>query len=113
MPRTLCDPQVRADRRQQIRGKNVVNRDEVSLLREALKFTEVRLDHRGPRGGAGDDFSSRNAPSMAWRIAASGARRFIQISHCAAPCARNISTPDTVAMPLRDASFRSWVLSGR
>src|ERR1700674_1708143 len=46
VPRTLRDSQIGADGRQQICGKHVIDRDEVSLLREALKFTEVRLDHR-------------------------------------------------------------------
>src|SRR6267143_176181 len=42
---TQGDSQIGADRRQQIRGKNVVDRDEVALFRKALKFTEIRLDH--------------------------------------------------------------------
>src|SRR6266852_84772 len=43
--RTLRDTKICADGGQQVRGKNMVNRDEVALFREALKFAEVRLDH--------------------------------------------------------------------
>src|SRR5438552_4885850 len=46
IPRALGNPQVGADRCQQIRGKNVIDRDKVALFRETLKFAEVRLDHR-------------------------------------------------------------------
>src|SRR6266568_2764188 len=43
--RSLGDAQIGADGSQQIRGKNIVDGDEVALFREALKFAEVRLDH--------------------------------------------------------------------
>src|SRR6267143_123482 len=45
IPRALGDSQIGADGSQQIRGKNIVDRDEVALFRKALKFTEARLDH--------------------------------------------------------------------
>ena len=45
IPRTLGDSQIGADGRQQIRGKNIVDGNEVSLFRKALEFAEVRLDH--------------------------------------------------------------------
>src|SRR5207247_6980896 len=45
VPRTLGDAQIGADGSQQIRGKNIGDRDEVTLFREAPKFSEVRLDH--------------------------------------------------------------------
>src|SRR5260370_39706258 len=43
--RTLGDAQIGTDGRQQIRGKNIVDRDEIALFGEALEFAEVRLDH--------------------------------------------------------------------
>ena len=43
--RALRDAQVGAYRSQQVRGKYIVNGDEVSLFREALEFAEVRLNH--------------------------------------------------------------------
>ena len=45
VPGTLGDSQIGADRSQQIRGKDIVDGDKVALFREALKFSEVRLDH--------------------------------------------------------------------
>ncbi len=45
IPGTLGNAQVGADGGQQVRGKNVVDRDEIALFGEALKFAEVRLDH--------------------------------------------------------------------
>ena len=44
--RALGDAQVGAHGSEQIGGQNVVNRDEIALLGEALKFFEVGLDHR-------------------------------------------------------------------
>ena len=43
--RALRDAQVGTHGRQQIRGKYVVDRDEVSLLRETLELLEVGLHH--------------------------------------------------------------------
>src|SRR5260370_53764 len=45
IPGTLGNAQVGADRSQQVRRKNVIDRDEIALFSEALKFAEVRLDH--------------------------------------------------------------------
>src|SRR5207302_216768 len=45
VPRTLRDTQISADGGQQIRGENIVDRNEIALFGEALKFAEVRLDH--------------------------------------------------------------------
>src|SRR5467141_3386879 len=45
VPRALGDAQIGADWSQQIGGKNIGDRDEVALFREALKFVEIRLDH--------------------------------------------------------------------
>ncbi len=45
VPCTLGDAQIGANGSQQIGGKNVVDRDEVTLFRETLEFAEVRLDH--------------------------------------------------------------------
>ncbi len=45
IPRALGDAQIGAYGGQQIRGKNVVDRDEVALFGEALEFAEIRLDH--------------------------------------------------------------------
>ncbi len=44
--RALSDAKVCAHRGQKICGKNVVDRDQVALLGEALKFFEVGLNHR-------------------------------------------------------------------
>jgi hypothetical protein len=44
--------------------------------------------------------------TTARRIAFSGARSPVQISYCAKPCARNISTPEIISIPLR-ARFAS------
>ena len=41
----LRNAQVGADGRKQIRGKYVVDGDEVPLFRETLEFAEVRLNH--------------------------------------------------------------------
>src|SRR6266850_2447024 len=80
--RTLGDAQIGADGSQQIRRKNIVDGDEVALLGEALEFSEVRLDHRRLRGFAWRrDSSVRKAPSTALRMADSGARFSVQISH--------------------------------
>jgi hypothetical protein len=46
MPRTLCDAEIRADGCEQVGGKNVINRYEIALFGEALKFGEGRLNHR-------------------------------------------------------------------
>ena len=43
--RTLRDAQVGTDRREQVRGKYVVHREEISLFREALELLEVWLNH--------------------------------------------------------------------
>src|SRR5579872_121433 len=43
----------------------------------------------------------------------SGARCPVQSSHCATPWGTNISTPETVAIPLRAANFSNSVFSGR
>src|SRR5256885_11180177 len=112
MARSLCDSQIGAHGSQQIRRENIVNRNQVPVFRETLKFAKIRQDHRALRGLA-DAASARKTANTARRMAASGARRFIQISHCAAPCARNISTPETVAIPMLAASFKNCVLSGR
>ena len=55
--RALGDSQIGADGSQQIRGKNIVDRDEVALFREALKFAEVRLDHGSEFTGGCFQFS--------------------------------------------------------
>src|ERR1700756_339511 len=107
--RTLRDAQISADRRQQIGGEHVVNRNEVALFGEPLKFTEVRANHGELRRRS----SSRKAARTACLIAFSGADCFIQSSHWAMPCARNMSTPETVVMRFCAASFSSFVLSGR
>src|SRR5215475_10394613 len=47
--RSPRDSQIRADGRQQVSRKDVVNGDEISLLGEPLKFLERRLNHEpGP-----------------------------------------------------------------
>src|SRR5579863_766846 len=65
----------------------------------------LRVGHQGR--------SRRKAATTARRMAASGARFSIQISHCAKPCARNISRPETAAIPFLAAIFKSSVLCGR
>src|ERR1700686_4517189 len=72
--RASRDPQVRAYRCQQIRGKHVVNRYKIALLRKSLKFPKVRLDHaRLPRLLSEGASSARNDCKTARRMAASGA----------------------------------------
>ena len=107
--RALRDAQIRADWCQQVGGKNVINRNQIALLGKALKFTEIRANHDELRPRS----SARKAAKTARRMAFCGAGRFIHISHWANPCARNISTPLTVAMRFCAASFKSCVLSGR
>ena len=80
----------------------------LSDLRAARAHLE-RSDHGELRPRS----SARSVVRTALQMAASGARRFIQSSHWATPCARNISTPETVAMRFFAASFKSCVLSGR
>src|SRR5260370_8540702 len=73
----LRDAQIGADRRKQIRGKNVVHRNEISLLCEALKFAEVRSDHGELRPRS----SARNAARTAPRMAFSAPPPFIHRPH--------------------------------
>src|SRR5262249_28756834 len=135
----LRDAQVGAHGCKQIRRKNMVNRNEVSLFGEAAELGKTWLNHGAvivtldlfpgetaiawdwlamgwvsvrqlsPKRGAPAraslgkpclprfhrDSSLRSWCKTARRIAASGARRLMNNSHCAKPCARNISTPET------------------
>ena len=45
VPGALCDSKIGAHGCEQVRGKYVVNGDEVSLLSETLEFAKVRLNH--------------------------------------------------------------------
>ena len=102
------EAQVRADGREQVRCEGLVDRDKVALARELRKRLKIGLNHRAAI------FSSLcRARKTARRMAASGARWPVQISHCAVPCATNISTPETVSMPRPAASCKSLVVRGR
>src|SRR5262249_133605 len=43
--RGLCDAQIGADGRQQVRGKNVIDGNQVSLFGESAEFGKARLNH--------------------------------------------------------------------
>src|SRR5580704_15595188 len=107
----LCKEKMSAHGREQVCCECLVNGHEISLLCQFTKCGEVRLNHELARRVFLP--SVPRASRTALRMVAAGARSPVQISHCARPWARNISTPDTVSMPRREASCRSLVLTGR
>src|SRR5580700_7472013 len=96
---------------EQICRESLINRHKISLLRQFTKRCEVGLNHSVARKISLPEVP--RASRTALRMAAAGARWPVHISHCAMPCARNISSPDTVSMPRRAASCKSFVLAGR
>src|SRR5580700_1302346 len=100
---------MRAHRRQQVSRERLIDRHEISLLREFRKRCEVGLNHGLARKVS--SFLVPRASRTALRMDAAGARTPVHISHCAIPWARNISTPDTVSMPRPEASCNSFVLT--
>src|SRR6267378_6043302 len=59
------------------------------------------------------DSSWRSLAITARRITASGAGFPVHNSHCAKPCAKNISAPEMVLIPFFAAIRNSWVCKGR
>ena len=95
--------------REQVGGVGLVDRHEIALPREPRECLEIGLNHRSSalfRALCCLRFllALKRAYPRARRMAATGARSPVQISHCAVPCATNISTPETVSMPRRSAS---------
>src|ERR1700721_3434993 len=104
-------PKVSGNGRQQVCGESLMARPKISLFRQFKKRREVRLNHGVARKVSLPEV--RTASRTALRMAAAGARWAVHICHCAIPCARNLSRPDTVSMPRRAASCNSFVLNGR
>ena len=72
------EAQMRADGGEQVGGEGFVHRDEIALARERREGSEIGLNH------CAAIFSSfERARKTARRMAASGARSPVQISHCA------------------------------
>src|SRR5258708_25538531 len=59
------------------------------------------------------DSSRRSLAITARRIGDSGAGFPVHNSHCANPCAKNISAPEMVLIPFFAAIRKSWVCKGR
>src|ERR1700730_3118233 len=62
--RTLRNAEIGADGGKQVRGKNIVDRDEIALLGETLEFAEIGADHEELR----ERLSLRKAVRTARRI---------------------------------------------
>src|ERR1700722_5002796 len=104
-------PKVSGNGREQVCRESLIDRHKISLLGQSRKRREVRLNHGVARKVSLREV--RRASRTALRMAAAGARWPVHVSHCAIPCARNISSPDTVSIPRRAASCKSFVLTGR
>jgi hypothetical protein len=105
--------QVRGNRREQIGRERGVHGNQIAAARETRKFLEVWLDRCVAHRRANFRSSCRSAWLTTRRIADSGARKPVQISHCATPCATNISTPEMVSIPRRRAARSNSVSRGR